>query len=47
VHLGAFDVVTGAATAPPCTLALRTYKVLLQGDDVAVDLDLDAAGNPA
>ncbi len=47
VHLGAFDVITGAATAPPCSIALRTYKVLLQGGDVAVDLDRDAAGEPA
>jgi nitrite reductase/ring-hydroxylating ferredoxin subunit len=47
VHLGAFDVVTGAVTAPPCAVALRTYKVVLQGDDVCVDLDRDAAGNPA
>src|SRR5580658_388825 len=40
VHLGAFDVVTGA-------VALRTYKVVLQGDDILVDLDRDAAGEPA
>jgi nitrite reductase/ring-hydroxylating ferredoxin subunit len=47
VHLGAFDVPTGKVTAPPCAVALRTYKVVLQDDGVYADLDLDAAGNPA
>jgi nitrite reductase/ring-hydroxylating ferredoxin subunit len=47
LHFGAFDVKTGAVKAPPCAMALRTYKVLLQGDDVFVDLDKDAAGEPA
>jgi nitrite reductase/ring-hydroxylating ferredoxin subunit len=47
LHFGAFDVKTGAVKAPPCSIALRTYKVLLQGDDVYIDLDKDAAGEPA
>jgi nitrite reductase/ring-hydroxylating ferredoxin subunit len=47
LHFGAFDVKTGVVKAPPCSLALRTYKVLLQGDDVFVDLDKDAAGEAA
>jgi nitrite reductase/ring-hydroxylating ferredoxin subunit len=47
LHFGAFDVKTGAVKAPPCAFALRTYQVLLQGDDVFVDLDKDAAGQPA
>lgn len=47
LHFGAFHVPTGAVKAPPCAVALRTYKVLLQGDDVFVDLDKDAAGAPA
>jgi len=47
VHFGAFHVPTGAVKAPPCSIALRTYQVLLQGDDVYVDLDRDAAGEPA
>lgn len=47
VHFGAFHVPTGAVKAPPCSFALRTYKVVLQGDDVFVDLDRDAAGEPA
>jgi nitrite reductase/ring-hydroxylating ferredoxin subunit len=47
LHFGAFDVRTGAVKAPPCSLALRTYKVVLQADDVFADLDRDAAGEPA
>ncbi len=47
VHFGAFDVKTGAVKAPPCQVALRTYKVVLQGDDICVDLDRNAAGEPA
>lgn len=47
VHLGAFHVPTGEATAPPCSVALRTYRVVLQGDGVFADLDRDAAGEPA
>ena len=47
MHLGAFHVPTGAVKAPPCTVALRTYKVMLQGDEVFVDLDHDAAGELA
>ena len=47
LHFGAFDVKTGAVKAPPCSIALRTYKVILQGEDVCVDLDRDAAGEQA
>lgn len=47
LHFGAFHVPTGAVKAPPCSVALRTYKVELRGDDVFVDLDRDAAGAPA
>jgi nitrite reductase/ring-hydroxylating ferredoxin subunit len=47
LHFGAFDVRTGAVKAPPCSMALRTYKVVLQGDDIFVDLDRDAAGEAA
>ena len=39
LHFGAFDVKTGAVKSPPCSFALRTYKVVLQGDDIFVDLD--------
>jgi nitrite reductase/ring-hydroxylating ferredoxin subunit len=47
LHFGAFHVPTGAVTAPPCELPLRTYKVVLQGDDIFADLDRNAAGEPA
>ena len=47
LHFGAFDVKTGEVKAPPCSFALRTYKVLLQDGDVYVDLDKNAAGEPA
>ena len=47
LHFGAFHVPTGAVKAPPCSFALRTYKVELQGDDIFVDLDRNAAGEPA
>jgi nitrite reductase/ring-hydroxylating ferredoxin subunit len=47
VHMGAFHVPTGAVRAPPCAVALRTYKVVLRDGDVCADLDRDAAGEPA
>jgi nitrite reductase/ring-hydroxylating ferredoxin subunit len=47
LHFGAFDVKTGKVVQPPCSIALRTYQVVLQGDDICVDLDRDAAGEPA
>ena len=47
VHFGAFNVKTGEVKAPPCQVALRTYKVVLQGDDIYVDLDRNAASEPA
>jgi nitrite reductase/ring-hydroxylating ferredoxin subunit len=47
LHFGAFHVPTGAVKAPPCSFALRTYKVVPQGDEIFVDLDRDAAGEPA
>jgi ethylbenzene dioxygenase ferredoxin component len=47
LHFAAFHVPTGAVKAPPASLALRTYKVVLNGDDVFVDLDKNAAGEPA
>jgi nitrite reductase/ring-hydroxylating ferredoxin subunit len=47
LHFGAFHVPTGEVKAPPCSITLRTYKVVLQGDDVFVDLDRNAAGELA
>jgi nitrite reductase/ring-hydroxylating ferredoxin subunit len=47
VHVGAFHVPTGAVRAPPCEVALRTYKVVLQDGDIYIDPGLNAAGEPA
>ena len=47
MHFGAFHVPSGAVKAPPCEVPLRTYKVMLQGDDIYVDLGRDAEGAPA
>lgn len=44
VHFGAFHVPTGKVKAPPCEIALRTYKVVLKGVDIFVDLNRNAAG---
>lgn len=35
-HSGRFDIRTGAATRFPCTVALRTYKVHIEGEAVYV-----------
>lgn len=34
MHLGTFDVRTGAAVGPPCTKALRTYPVEIRDGQV-------------
>ena len=47
VHMGAFHVPTGEVKAPPYAMALRTYNVVLNDDDVLVDLDRNAAGELA
>jgi nitrite reductase/ring-hydroxylating ferredoxin subunit len=46
MHMGSFHVPTGAVVAPPCEAALRTYQVVLKGDDVYADLTRNAAGEP-
>ena len=46
MHLGSFHVPTGDVVAPPCEVPLRTYKVVIEGDDVFVDLAHNAAGGP-
>lgn len=42
VHDGTFHIPSGQAMSFPCEVALRTYKVSEQGDDVLVDLDQEA-----
>ena len=44
MHMGSFHVPTGNVIAPPCEVPLRTYKVVLEGDDILVDLAHNAAG---
>ena len=44
MHMGSFNVVTGEPVAPPCEVPLRTYQVVLKGDDVFADLARNAAG---
>jgi nitrite reductase/ring-hydroxylating ferredoxin subunit len=46
MHMGSFHVPTGNVIAPPCEVPLRTYKVVLEGDGVLVDLAHNAAGEP-
>ena len=46
MHMGSFHVPTGNVVAPPCEMPLRTYKVVLEGDDILVDLAHNAAGEP-
>ena len=38
-HMGAFDIRTGAATAPPCVSPIRTYPVRIEDDMVYVQVD--------
>ena len=46
MHMGSFHVPTGDPVAPPCEIPLRTYRVVLEGDDVFADLGKNAAGEP-
>jgi ethylbenzene dioxygenase ferredoxin subunit len=46
MHMGSFHVPTGNVVAPPCEVPLRTYRVVLEGDDVFADLSRNAAGEP-
>jgi nitrite reductase/ring-hydroxylating ferredoxin subunit len=38
-HMGAFDIRTGAATAPPCVSPIRSYPVRVEDDTVYVQVD--------
>ncbi len=42
VHDGTFHIPSGQPMSWPCEVALRTYKVELQGDDVLVNLSQEA-----
>lgn len=39
LHDGQFHIPTGQAMAFPCTVDLRTYKVIEDGDEIFADLD--------
>jgi nitrite reductase/ring-hydroxylating ferredoxin subunit len=42
MHFGAFNVRTGEAVQAPCSIALRTYKVIVQDGKILVDLEKTA-----
>jgi nitrite reductase/ring-hydroxylating ferredoxin subunit len=46
MHMGSYHVPTGNVVAPPCEAPLRTYEVVLEGDDVLADLAHNAADEP-
>jgi nitrite reductase/ring-hydroxylating ferredoxin subunit len=46
MHMGSFHVPTGNVVDPPCEVPLRTYRVVLNGDDIFADLSRNAAGEP-
>jgi nitrite reductase/ring-hydroxylating ferredoxin subunit len=46
MHMGSFHVPTGKVVQPPCEVPLRTYRVVLKDNDILVDLNRNAAGEP-
>ena len=44
MHFGAFNCRTGEAVQAPCSIALRTYKVVVQDGKILVDLEKTAKG---
>lgn len=36
-HNGAFDIRTGEVLAPPCMVPVKTYRVVLEGEDVFIE----------
>jgi nitrite reductase/ring-hydroxylating ferredoxin subunit len=43
MHFGAFNARTGAAVQSPCSISLRTYKVVVREGKILVDLTKTAA----
>ena len=43
MHFGAFNAKTGEAVQAPCSIPIRTYKVVVRDGQVCVDLDKEAA----
>jgi naphthalene 1,2-dioxygenase ferredoxin component len=42
LHQGLFDVRTGEAKAPPCTVALRSYPTKVEGDRIWIGVTFSA-----
>ena len=42
MHFGAFNAKTGEAVQAPCSIPVRTYKVVVRDDQICVDLDKEA-----
>ncbi|MCO1367053.1 non-heme iron oxygenase ferredoxin subunit [Burkholderia multivorans] len=42
VHDGQFHIPTGQAVTFPCTVDLRTYRIIEDGDQVFADLDAES-----
>ncbi len=45
-HQGKFDIITGLPTAPPCTEALKTWKVTVRDGKIYVDARQQSPGTP-
>jgi nitrite reductase/ring-hydroxylating ferredoxin subunit len=37
-HNGKFDVRTGQVVAPPCMIPVKTYKVVVEGDEIHIEV---------
>lgn len=35
-HMGKFDIRSGEATGAPCSIAIKTYRLVIAGDDILV-----------
>ena len=44
MHFGAFNCRTGEAVQAPCSIPLRTYKVVVRDGKIMVDLEKTAQG---
>jgi nitrite reductase/ring-hydroxylating ferredoxin subunit len=42
MHFGAFNAKTGEAVQAPCSIPLRTYKVIVRDGELCVDLEKEA-----
>ena len=42
LHWGEFNIMTGEATATPCRKALRTYRVMIEGNELFIESELPA-----